>query len=147
MLLRRAAAFSLALSALVACNGWPGSEGGSSGSSSSGSAGAPASAAVIDEVDLPANAQAMNAEYDIIGSITFHDDAVAVDKVQVVIPVIGKTLDYNAGDVMSAAGYEFDIQVSADVPLGGAGATNFEISLVDKNGGVTAPVVKTVILQ
>jgi len=129
------------------CNGWPGNLGSAGGGGGGGST-APVSAAVIDEVDVQPTATAVNDQYNISASITFHDDDAPVHLVRVYIPVIVKTLDYPAGDVETAAGASFNIQVSADPPLGGAGDTTFEFSLVDVDGGVSAPpVVKSVTLE
>jgi hypothetical protein len=139
----------LAPLALGGCDWPPKSAAGGDGSSSVPSGTAP-SAAVIDEIDLSSNAQANGGYYNIYGSISFHDDHESVHLIRVRVPVLGtgKVFDYSAGDLQQALGLSLDVVVSSDVPLGGAGPTTFEITLVDHDGNESSPpVAKSVDLQ
>jgi hypothetical protein len=134
--------------ALGACDWPPKSVSGTDGGSSGVPSGTLPSAAVIDEIDLSASAQASGRYYNIYGSISFHDDQEPVHLIRLRVPVIAKTYDYAAGDVQQALGLSLDLVVSSDVPLGGAGPTNFQITVVDRDGRESSPpVTKSVDLQ
>jgi predicted small secreted protein len=142
-----AASVAAASCAASACN-WPTGTGTDGGAPASG--GSAPSAAVIDSLDVTSNAQSINNQYNVTGSISFHDAEVPVHLLRVRIPVLGmtKTFDYPAGDQSTVTGASFDVVVSSDPPLGGAGPTNFLFTLVDKDGAESSPPVeKSVDLQ
>lgn len=124
-----------------------------SSSSSSGSGNGPAPGAnfdakpVIDALQMPESAQQIDGSYLIQGIITCHDTDDAIHLVRVRIPVIGKTVDIAAGDVAELQNEPFTLQVSADIPLGNAGPTGFQVSVVDTKGSESDPRSVTVVLQ
>jgi hypothetical protein len=128
---------------------WPtvGSGGSSSGS---GAAAAPQTdPPVITSLDMTASASPVGAVYPIDGSITFTDDDDIVVSVQVYVYVIGKTYSFpvDAADQVPAVTpvtLPFSFTLSDDVPLGGAGPTNYTVTLVNKSGAMSEPVEATV---
>jgi hypothetical protein len=86
--------------------------------------------------------------YPITGSITFHDDTGKVHAVRMRVPVIAGVYDYAVGDISTAYGLTLPLTVKAVPPLLGGGDTTLEFSLVDTEGGESAPpIVKSVNLQ
>src|SRR3954471_5319249 len=67
------------------------------------------SPAVIDQLDLSTNAQATNGQYNIYGSISFHDDQGTVHSIRVRVPVINRAYDFGAGDLTQAYGLSLDV--------------------------------------
>jgi hypothetical protein len=125
--------------------------GADAGSSTNGAAdgGAHYPPPTLDDWSMPSSADpGTDGFYTLIGTISFHDDSdQAVHFIRVRVPVIGKTYDFPAGDLASAIGAEFEMKLSDDVPLGGAGQTNYQVSLVDIEGDESTPVTETVYLQ
>ena len=148
--LRVVAASSAALALLVlapAC-AWPPTSSGSGSTTGTGSGSVPATdPPVIDSLDMSASASAVNGTYTVFGSITYHDDDDVVVSAQVYVYVTGKTLTVPVTDPESmAAGVPFSFNLSADVPLGGAGPTNYTVTLTNKSGVVSQPYAETVTL-
>jgi hypothetical protein len=80
------------------------------------------------------------AEYTVFGSITYADDDDVVTAFQVEVPVLGHTYTFPLADPVSTAyGESISFPLSTDPPLGGAGATNYIITLVNMSGVVSAP--------
>lgn len=124
-----------------------------SSSSSSGSGNGPAAGAsfdakpVIDALQMPESAQQIDGYYLIQGIITCHDTDDSIHLVRVKVPVIGKTVDIAAGDVAELQNEAFTVQLSADIPLGNAGPTGIQVSVVDTKGMESDPRSVTVVLQ
>jgi hypothetical protein len=140
----------LAFALLSPACGWP-PTGGSTSSSSGGTTAAPQTdAPVIDALNMPASVSESGNLYYIAGSITWHDDDDVVVSGAVDIPVIGKTIPVTIPpeDQQSTAyGIPFAFQVSDDVPLGGAGATTYIVTLTNKSGAVSQPLDESIVLQ
>jgi hypothetical protein len=128
---------------VVAC--WPTT--GGNGSSSSSTPTAPTTdPPVIQALDMTASASAVNGTYTITGSITYSDDDDVVTAIKVNVPVIGKTYTFAASQPYEATAdaEPFEFTLSADVPLGGAGETDYIVTLVNQSGAVSAGVEETV---
>lgn len=81
-----------------------------------------------------------SATYTVFGSITYADDDDVVTAFQVEVPVLGHTYTFPFADPVSTAyGESISFPLSTDAPLGGAGATNYIVTLVNKSGVVSAP--------
>jgi hypothetical protein len=133
--------------ALVAC--WPTTGGDGGSGSSSAAPTATTDPPVIQSLDMNGGAiTPVNDTYTVVGSITYEDDDDVVSTVQVNVPVIGKTYSIPVADPAStAAGEPFYFTVSADPPLGGAGPTNYIVTLVNKSGAISAGVEKSMDLE
>ncbi len=134
---------------LLAC--WP-TTGGSTGSS--GTSAAPAGTGttdppVIQSLDMDSSALTPVSDmYTIFGTITYEDDDDKVTAFKVYVPVLGKTYTFTVDNPQSTGyGQPIEFTLSADPPLGGAGPTNYELSLVNSSGSVSTAVEKSMDLE
>jgi hypothetical protein len=141
------AAFAACAGLASACN-WPPTSS-NTGSSSTGTASVPTGdPPILDALNMSATALVSGSEYVVTGSITFHcDDDGVVSEILVNVPVIGKTITVTVNDEASAVGQPFTFQLPDDVPLTGAGATTYIVTLVTKGGAQSTPADESVILQ
>jgi len=132
---------------VLAC--WPGAQGSGSGSSSSTGPAATTDPPVIQALNMNGGIiTPVNDTYTVVGSITYSDDDDVVVTVQVDVPVVGHTYSFPvASPVSTADGEPFQFTVSADPPLGGAGPTNYIVTLVNKSGAISAPVEESMDLE
>jgi len=128
----------------------PNGKGGSSSGSGTGPATPSTDPPVIQSLNMDNAAlypQANNM-YLVSGTITYADDNDVVSKFQVQVPVIGKTYTFDVPDPAATAyGQPIAFTVSADPPLGGAGPTNYIVTLVNKSGAVSQGVEESMNLQ
>lgn len=126
-----------------------------SGNGSSSSTGSTASAPatdppVIQEIDTSQTVTENGAYYDIYFSVTYSDDDDVVVSAAVYVPVIGKTIQIPIPASLqqsSGAGIPLGFQVSDDIPLGGAGETNFQVTLTNSAGVVSTAYTMTIDLE
>lgn len=135
--------------ALLAC--WPtgGSTTGSGGSTAAPAGTGTTDPPVIESLDMNGGALTpVNDIYTIFGSITYDDDDDVVTAFDVYVPVLGKTYTFPvANPVSQGFGEPISFTLSADPPLGGAGPTNYELTLVNKSGSISAAVEKSMDLE
>jgi hypothetical protein len=131
---------------LLAC--WPTTAGTTTGSTST-SALPTTDAPVITDLNMSASILTPTKDmYTITGVITYSDDDDVVVKAEVEVPVLGKTYPFNfANPVSDAFGETITFQLSADPPLGGAGPTNYILTLVNASGAVSAGVEESMDLE
>jgi hypothetical protein len=142
--LRAAPRVILAIAALgvpvVAC-GWPptGSDDGGSGSTSAAPTPTTDPPTIVALNMNDSVATAVGDEYTLDGYVTYSDDDDVVTEYQVMVPVIGHTYTYPFPKPYASNGYAqyISFSLSADPPLGGAGATNYIITLVNSSGAVS----------
>jgi hypothetical protein len=118
------------------------------GDSTSGASGGTAPTTdppVITSLNMSASASATNDSYTVFGSISYSDDDDVVVSAQVHVYVTGQTLNIPVDDQESNAyGVPFSFNLSADPPLGGAGPTDYTVTLTNKGGAVSAGIEETV---
>jgi hypothetical protein len=121
------------------CFDGTGDDGSSPGTSTSWTTDPP----VIQSLNMSESAlgsASTDVQYTVFGSITYSDDDDVVTAFQVEVPVLGHTYTFSLPDPVSTAyGESISFPLSTDPPLGGAGPTNYIISLVNKSGSVSAP--------
>jgi hypothetical protein len=133
--------------AVVGCN-WPPTGTGSSSSPSSGTASTPiGDPPIITAADMSGSAAPNNGVYTIFGSLTYSCDDDVVHTVRVSVPVVGKSYDFPGPDTADGYGTPFNFTLVDDIPLAGAGPTNYSIILITKGGAQSAPFPETVDLQ
>jgi hypothetical protein len=135
----------LILLTLASCSFPQGNSNGSSGSPAAG--GKFNAKPVIDAVSLPEGATPVGSVYLLQGSISCHDDDDAVHAVNVRIPAIGHTVSIPAGDRARIESEPLTVQLPTDIPLGGRGATELDVTVVDTQGAESDPKALTVVLQ
>jgi hypothetical protein len=115
------------------------------GDDSSSSSTAPAGTTdppVIESLNMSESAlgsASTTSTYTVFGSITYADDDDVVTAFQVEVPVLGHTYTFPLPDPVSTAyGESISFPLSTDAPLGGAGLTNYIVTLVNKSGAVSA---------
>jgi hypothetical protein len=135
-------------SGLLAC--WPTTGGSTSSGNGSTAAALPTTdPPVITDLSMSASVLTpTNGVYTVSGVITYSDDDDVVSKFQVQVPVLGKTYTFPVDNPV-AAGYGEPIAftLSADAPLGGAGPTNYILTLVNSSGAVSAGVEESMDLE
>jgi len=102
---------------------------------------------ILDALNMVQSAQATGGFYTITGYITFHtDDSYVVTTVLVDVPVIGKTITVPEPSLATAYGLYFSFQLPDQVPLSGAGATTYIVTLVTNGGAQSTPADESVVL-
>jgi len=137
--LRLSLAIALGLP-LVACSAWPPTSS-STGSSGTSSAAQPQTdPPVIVSLNMTASALTpVNDQYTVYGQITYSDDDDVVTTINVYVPVVGHTYSFPQPQPYQSDVYGayFSFPLSADPPLGGAGQTTYEVTLVNASGAVS----------
>jgi hypothetical protein len=134
-----------ALAVLASACNWPPTSSNTGSSGAGGSAVPTSDPPILDALNMSATALVSGSEYIISGSITFHcDDDGVVSEILVNVPVIGKTITVTVNDQSSAVGEPFTFQLPDDVPLTGAGATTYIVTLVTKDGAKSTPADESV---
>jgi hypothetical protein len=132
---------------VAACANWPPSTSNTDGTpSTAATATGTTDPPVIVELDMTNSAltAAANDTYTVYGSISYTDDDDVVTGFQVYVPVVGHTYQFSVvgTPVSSAYGQPISFPLSADPPLGGAGETTYELSLVNGSGAVSQPSIQ-----
>jgi len=105
--------------------------------------------AVVTSLDMSPSAMIDNGSYLVAGSISYTDDDDVVTAFEVQVPVLGKTYTFPALEPYQSEAYgqPLSFTLSADVPLTHAGPTNYYVTLVNKSGAKSTPIMDTVDLQ
>jgi hypothetical protein len=142
--------------ALLGAGCWPTAGSGSSTSSGSGTATPQTDPPVIDSLDMSQSPTFANNTYTVFGSVTFEDDDDVVVSANVYVYVTAKTyniaitpadLASEGTSVPTPMTPSLSFPLTADPPLGGAGPTNYSVTLVNKSGAKSQAIEESVDLQ